>query len=395
MKFIILLFLICFTSHLEGQDPVEISIDFPGGNVLVKRITNDTVWLNPDLSDTEGEWFYWYFKASNISGRTITFKFEQKNVFAKYGPGYSINNDRTWKWYGENRVVDNAFTLSFTDQDTVAYFSIAFPYTEKNFKEFLSNLKNRDQLTIDTLCLSPEKRTVEKILIPASSGKPDYRVLITARHHACEMMQNYVLEGIISSILNEKGLEVLRNRVEFLIVPFMDKDGVENGDQGKNRLPRDHNRDYSGKSIHHSTAALREIIPSWSAGKLRMAIDLHCPWIHGQESEQIYMTGKPGMEKNQMAFFKLLEKNSFGDLKSYHTSFLPFGTSWNTSENTSKGSSFTMWASNLENISMAGTIEFPYADISGIPVSKDGARIFGKTIAYSIQEYMRKMEREQ
>jgi murein tripeptide amidase MpaA len=32
-----------------------------------------------------------------------------------------------------------------------------------------------------------------------------------------------------------------RERFRFLAVPFMDKDGVEDGDQGKNRRPRDHN----------------------------------------------------------------------------------------------------------------------------------------------------------
>ena len=225
-------------------------------------------------------------------------------------------------------------------------------------------------------------------MIPALNDEPTYRILITLRHHACEMIQNYVLEGLIDRLLNERDLQSVREEVEFMIIPFMDKDGVENGEQGKNRLPRDHNRDYSGESIHHSTAALREMIPKWSEGKLRIALDLHCPWIHGQESEQIYMTGKPVMEKKQMAFFKLLEKNSFGDLKAYQTSFLPFGTSWNTSSNKAKGWSFGMWASTLDGISLAGTIEFPYADVSGIQVSKDGARIFGKTIAYSLKDYL-------
>ncbi len=393
MNYIFSILFICCTIQITGQNSVEISTDFPGGSVVVTKIANDTVWLKPDLTDTEGEWFYWYFKASGISGKTITFKFDQKNVFAKYGPGYSLNNDQTWKWYGENRVVDNAFTFSFSEQDTTAYFSTAFPYTDKNLQEFLTHFKHSDQLIIDTLCFSPENRAIEKILIPALYTEPTYRILITLRHHACEMMQNYVLEGLIEQLINNINLQLLREDVEFLIIPFMDKDGVENGEQGKNRLPRDHNRDYSGESIHHSTAALRKMVPKWSEGKLRIALDLHCPWIHGLESEQIYMVGKPGMEENQLAFFNLLEKNSFGELKSYHTSFMPFGTSWNTSSNKAKGWSFGMWASTLDNISLAGTIEFPYADISGIPVSKDGARMFGKTIAYSLQEYLKTIQR--
>ena len=49
---------------------------------------------------------------------------------------------------------------------------------------------------------------------------------------------------------NEDGYWFRRN-VEVLAIPFMDKDGVEEGDQGKNRKPRDHNRDYIGQSVHH------------------------------------------------------------------------------------------------------------------------------------------------
>jgi hypothetical protein len=33
--------------------------------------------------------------------------------------------------------------------------------------------------------------------------------------------------------------------VEFCIAPFMDKDGVEEGDQGKLRWPHDHWEDYA------------------------------------------------------------------------------------------------------------------------------------------------------
>ena len=62
---------------------------------------------------------------------------------------------------------------------------------------------------------------------------------------------------------------------------MVDKDGVEDGDQGKNRKPHDHNRDYEGKSIYASVQAIRERLPAWSAGKLRFAMDMHCPAVRG------------------------------------------------------------------------------------------------------------------
>jgi hypothetical protein len=210
------------------------------------------------------------------------------------------------------------------------------------------------------------------------------------------MMANYVMEGIIESILNDRNCEDLRQHVEFMFIPFMDKDGVENGEQGKNRIPRDHNRDYDGVSIHHSTEALRSSVPAWSNGTLKIALDLHCPWIHGKGNEDIYIAGisDPEIEEQQIIFSRLLEKNSTGDLKLYHKNFIPYGTSWNTSDNYSKGMSFSRWAGTIDGILLSGTIEFPYANVSGVPVSKDGARIFGKTVACSINEYLLKLEKQ-
>ncbi len=393
--FLLLIPLFFFAVGLTfSQAEPVISSDFAGGNIIVVKTTGDTLWLKPDLSETEGEWFYWYFKVSNISGKEIFFQFMLDNQFTAYGPAYSINNNNNWKWYGENRVHDNGFSYAFSPEDTVARFCTAFPYTGKDLDSFLSSLQNNDGLVLDTLCLSPEGRPVEQLSILPAGNNPGEKVLITARHHACEMMANYVLEGIIESILNEVDLAYLRNNVEFRILPFMDKDGVENGEQGKNRLPRDHNRDYSGESIHPSTAALREEIPDWSKGRLKIALDLHCPWIKGEYNEWIFMVGKqdPKIVAKQMRFSDLLEDHAKGELRYRSADFLHYGTAWNTKSNNTKGKSFSQWAKGLDSISLATTIEFPYANILGVQTSKDNARTFGKAVAYALMHYLKGLE---
>ena len=391
-RIFLLVFLLIPAVRAAGQPSLKVTADFPGGNVVVKSITNDTVRFEPDLAHTEGLWFYWYFKISGISGKTVTFVSGHNNVFTKFGPAYSINNDHTWKWYGENRVDRNSFTYTFTAKDTVAWFSMAFPYTDQDFIKFVSHVPNGCLLVMDTLGLSEEKRVIRKVMIPALSGEPMHRVLITARHHACEMMASYVLEGIIRAVLNDRNLQYMRDHTEFMIIPFVDTDGVENGDQGKNRIPRDHNRDYDGTSVHASTAAMRQTVPGWSAGILKVALDLHCPWIHGDYNECIYSVGNsdPEKQQRQVVFSKLLENNVRGELKYDHNDFLPFGKSWNTVNNYTKGIGFTRWAGSLDGIGVATTLEFPYANISGTMVSKDNSRVFGEAVAYTIQEYLLK-----
>ena len=56
-----------------GEDEsFTIDTKYPGGNAIVESINGDTIHLRPDLRDTEGWWFYWNFKVSGVSGRTLT-----------------------------------------------------------------------------------------------------------------------------------------------------------------------------------------------------------------------------------------------------------------------------------------------------------------------------------
>jgi murein tripeptide amidase MpaA len=52
----------------------------------------------------------------------------------------------------------------------------------------------------------------------------------------------------------------LCEHADFFIVPPVDKDGVEDGDQGKNRKPYDHNRDYLQR-IHREIQAITAQVP--------------------------------------------------------------------------------------------------------------------------------------
>jgi hypothetical protein len=178
--------------------------------------------------------------------------------------------------------------------------------------------------------------------------------------------------------------------VEFLIIPFADKDGVEAGDQGKNRAPRDHNRDYDGKSVHRETAALRAYVPKWANGRLDVVLDLHCPWIRGPHNECVYQVGSSdtNMWLRQQAFGRLLESVRPNPLAYRQADDLPHGTSWNTSANYAQGTSFGRWAADLPGERLAGTFEIPYATANGTEVNAQTARQFGAGLAVAIRRYL-------
>lgn len=377
--------------------PVAIDANYPGGNIVVERIDGDTIYLRPDLRDTEGWWFYWSFRVRSAAGRTLTFRFSGPNPIGVRGPAVSADQGRTWSWLGAEAVEDGSFKYAFAANADEVRLSFGIPYQEQNLKEFLARYKGNPNVTAQELCKSKHGRSVERLHVGRLDGDVPYRVLVTARHHACEAMADYVMEGLLESVLadNEDGYWFRRN-VEVLAVPFMDKDGVEEGDQGKNRKPRDHNRDYSGQSVHASVAALRTFVPNWSNGKLRVAFDLHCPYIRGPHNEVIYLVGsaEERVWQQQRQFGQLLETLQTGPLVYRASDNLPFGQAWNTNDNTGGNKSFGQWAGDLEGVRLAASFEFPYANAGGQIVTVDGVRAFGRSLAATLRAYLEKAGNE-
>ena len=375
---------------------------------MFDSVRGNEVFIHQNLHDTEDNWFYWYFRVGKAaSGKTLTFQFTHPwkqlrplNVIGVRGPAISFDSGKTWSWLGVKTVKGASFTYTFPKGMHDIRFSFGMPYTEANLRSFLKGYQDNPNLETGIIARTREGRPVERLHVGNIHGTPKYRVLLTARHHACEMMANYLLEGIIESLLadGEEG-EWFRKNVEVLIIPFVDKDGVEDGDQGKYRRGRDHNRDYLGESIYASTREIRAYIPVWSDGKLVAAMDLHCPAIRGKEHEQIHLVGmedrNTAMEADKFA--ALLEKSARQELSDplpYLTSYnLPFGTAWNTAANYSKGKSMARWAAEQNGIHLATTLEFPYANASGSPVTQKNTRVFGHTIARALYEYLRTLDK--
>ena len=162
------------------------------------------------------------------------------------------------------------------------------------------------------------------------------------------------------------------------------------GDQGKNRKPHDHNRDYLGESIYPSVRALREWVPAWIKDRRTIALDLHCPYIRGTHNEVIYMVGSPdkAIWADQTHFGGILEKTQTGPIKYRVADNLPFGKAWNTAANVGKHKSCAGWARELPGIVLASTFEIPYANASGQAVNAETARAFGYDLARAIYAYL-------
>jgi len=371
---------------------LSIDCDYPGGNGVVERVDGDTIHIKPDLRDTEGWWFYWNFRVRGAAGRKLTFCFDERDAIGVRGPAVSDDAGKSWSWLTAGEWGGGPFTYRFTASADDVRFAFTIPYTQAEFDRFMAAHGDAPNLARDSLCKSAKGRDVELLRAGRLDGDPRFRVLVTARHHACEAMANYVLEGLLDAMLadDDDGHWFLRN-VEVMAVPFMDKDGVEQGDQGKNRRPHDHNRDYIGPSIYPEVAALRTRARNWANGKLRVALDLHCPYLRGDHNEDIYIVGSQdeAMWRQQQAFGALLEKVNAKGLLPYRAAHnLPYGESWNKAGNYSTGRSFSRWAEGIEEIQLAASLEIPYANAGGKTVTPDTARAFGRSLARALRQYL-------
>ena len=357
----------------------KIDCNFPGGNIIVDRVVDDFVYLHQDLRDTKGDWFYWYFRVASAAGRTVNFYFTKSTAIGAAGPAVSLDDGKTWKWLGEKSVTGDSFVFSFPKNVKAVRFCMAIPYLEETLAKFL---KKHGNIIKETLCLSRKKRKVEILRLGNPEGK--FKVLLTCRHHCCEMTASYALEGMMEEILSNRKL---RECADFLIVPFVDKDGVEDGDQGKNRKPFDHNRDYGRKSIYPEVKALRKLTENWLDNKPLFSLDMHCPWLKNGMHEQIFFVGQKAAagKKSLLEFSKLLEKTKKCKLCYMVKDNLAYGVDWNTGT----AAHFAGWAAALPKAIFASTIEIPYARVHGREVTPALARIFGKNLAKAILLFLK------
>ena len=369
---------------------VSVDAQLPAGNIVCERVEGDQVYLHQERRGSPQWWFYWAFRVCGAEGRTLTFHFTDGAPVGTRGPAVSYDQGLNWQWLDKD-FAGNRFTFTFGPAAADIRFAFGMVYTQRDWERFMAPYTGSPHVQQGRLAVTRKGRGVEKLRLGCLNAAPRSRVLLTARHHACEMMADYVLEGIISGVLAEdEGGRWLRQNVEFLVIPFMDKDGVEDGDQGKGRAPRDHNRDYDKTSVHIETAAMREQIPLWAGDTLRVFLDLHCPYIRGKHNEWVYQVGSADTNiwQQQQIFGRLLEQSRPDPLCYRQEDDLPRGVAWNTSANYAQGMSAVRWVSTLPGIRLAGSVEIPYATANGAAVTAETARGFGRNMAHALKRYL-------
>ena len=381
---------------------IRVDADYPGGNIIVQRLGHQTVFVAPDQRDTQkGQWwFYWNFRLRAPADQPVTIVFSEKKPLGVRGPAMSTDGGVTWQWLGAKSVhtlqdkgkAAWSFEARVPTGKAEVRYAFCPPYLESHLRAWLELHTGDPALQVEELCRSRKGRSVELLragcLDPARAKGV---VLLTSRHHCCETMATYAMEGFLESVLrDDEAGRRWRSHWEVIAIPFMDKDGVEDGDQGKYRAPHDHNRDYNAEPLYPEVAALMKLGESLK-GRVAASLDLHCPYISGEWNDRVYIVGleQEAAWKKQLAFGRALERLQEGPIHFRAQDCLAFGTAWNTKGNYGEGRSEGAWArETFSSARVVTSLEIAYADALGMEVNAASARALGRDLARALADYL-------
>ena len=377
---------------------VIVSSRIPAGSIKDIQVNDgNLIELSIDMRDSSGQWFFWNFKAAFDTPGDYIFQFRTPNTVGSRAAAVSRDNGYSWTWLGADaRINDHSFRYHCSRPEELI-FCTGMEYLQEHFDLFRYMYIFNPAFRVSELCKSREGRSVE--LASVREGNPPWTILLTSRHHCCEMMATYALEGILKTVLaNSDFAREFRRHFEILAVPFVDKDGVENGDQGKNRQPHDHARDYGDNPIYPETRAIMKLIQE---KRPVLIMDLHCPWIFSGSNEAIHIPGSsdPYMKEEEAVFSGILEKYAPASAPYHASDNIPYGTSWNTGANYTQGKSLKYYAVDcfhqaLENHETpypvgAFTLEIPYANARDVTLTVSSMTDLGKALAETVWEYLK------
>jgi hypothetical protein len=211
-------------------------------------------------------------------------------------------------------------------------------------------------------------------------------VLLACRHHACEAMASFLLEGIVEEVL-APGSAGLRAATAFTVAPFMDLDGVEAGDQGKARRPHDHNRDYLDAPLYPAVRAMQEVVRRLAGRNLVAYADLHCPWIRSGRNQSVFLVEPPPPWAAEVARFReVLARTPTGPVRYTGAQDIPCGVEWNSGD--APTSQRFVREHGGPGLRLVMGVEFSYSLAEGTAVTPESARLFGRGFARALAEYL-------
>ncbi|WP_298738274.1 M14-type cytosolic carboxypeptidase [uncultured Psychrobacter sp.] len=278
---------------------MRITANFDAGNIEVISLENKQDIQLSIRPDAGGEFFQWFnFRLSgeigdhyvlnimNAGEASYVKGWENYQAVASYDREDWFRLPTTYKDGKLSITVDMAY-----DNIQIAYFA---PYSYERHQDLLATVQMHPLATLEHLGETLDKRDLTLVKIGNGDSSSDVNkrsIWIIARQHPGETMAEWLIEGLLYSLLDEDNATAkqLLEKANVYIVPNMNPDGSVRGHLRTNAAGVNLNREWSNPSLERSPEVFHIINKMEATG-----VDLFYD-VHGDEAlPYVFLAGSQG-----------------------------------------------------------------------------------------------------
>lgn len=278
---------------------MRITANFDAGNIEVISLENKQDIQLSIRPDAGGEFFQWFnFRLSgeigdhyvlnimNAGEASYVKGWENYQAVASYDREDWFRLPTTYKDGKLSITVDMAY-----DNIQIAYFA---PYSYERHQDLLATVQMHPLAILEHLGETLDKRDLTLVKIGNGDSSSDVNkrsIWIIARQHPGETMAEWLIEGLLYSLLDEDNATAkqLLEKANVYIVPNMNPDGSVRGHLRTNAAGANLNREWSNPSLERSPEVFHVINKMEATG-----VDLFYD-VHGDEAlPYVFLAGSQG-----------------------------------------------------------------------------------------------------
>ena len=350
---------------------MHITANFDAGNIDVISLEdrkNIQLAIRPDVGD---EFFQWFnFRLTGQVGEQYVLNIVNAGQ-ASYLEGWEdyqavASYDREYWFRLPTSYKDGTLTIvAELECDTIqiAYFA---PYSYERHQDLLATVQTHPLVTLEHLGETLDKRDLTLVKVGDGDAKKR-NIWITARQHPGETMAEWLVEGLLYSLLDSDNAtaKLLLEKANFYIVPNMNPDGSVRGHLRTNAVGTNLNREWLNPSLEKSPEVFHVINKMEATG-----VDLFYD-VHGDEAlPYVFLAGSQGTPSYNDRLARLRDK--FSDvLKLASADFQSeFGYDIDA-PGTANMTIATHWVAERFDC-LANTLEMPFKDNDNVPDADTG-----------------------
>ena len=354
---------------------MHITANFDAGNIDVISLEDKKdiqLAIRPDVGE---EFFQWFnFRLSGEIGEQYVLNIVNAGE-ASYLEGWEnyqavASYDREYWFRLPTSYQDGTLTIvAELECDTIqiAYFA---PYSYERHQDLLAAVQTHPLVSLEHLGKTLDKRDLTLIKIGNGDSNSDVNkrnIWITARQHPGETMAEWLVEGLLYSLLDSDNAtaKLLLEKANLYIVPNMNPDGSVRGHLRTNAVGTNLNREWLNPSLEKSPEVFHVINKMEATG-----VDLFYD-VHGDEAlHYVFLAGSQGTPSYNDRLARLRDK--FSDvLKLANADFQSeFGYNIDA-PGTANMTIATHWVAERFDC-LANTLEMPFKDNDNLPDADTG-----------------------